>query len=216
MVRAGAFLLLLSPLLPQCDLAGRALSPILILGELSATATPVEWLGAAAWLFVPFVGGAALLAGAWRRTPPGPGVRSLTLAVLLAAAFALSTLGSVLLTETGAGPQAPAVSFPLCLLLFLLPILLGGIALARLVGGDFARSSGGYARLSLGLLLALNGAFLIDSGWPLLLAWSGQNGIPAAPAAAWAGPAGGLLVVAGEILSRLRPRASVDRAPASG
>jgi hypothetical protein len=216
MVRAGAFLLLLSPLLPQCELAGRAFSPILILGELSAAATTVEWLGTAAWLFVPLVGGAALLAGAWRRTPPGAGVRSLTLVVLLAASFALTTLGSVLLTETGAGPQAPAVSFPLCLLLFLLPLLLGGVSLARLVGGDFARSSGGFARMSLGLLLALNGAFLIDSGWPLLLSWIKQNGIPRAPAGAWIGPAGGLLVVAGEILSRLRPRAAVDSAPASG
>jgi hypothetical protein len=143
-------------------------------------------------------------------------VRSLTLAVLFAVSFALSTLGSILLTETGAGPQGPAASFPLCLLLFLLPILLGGTALARLVGGDFARSSGGFARLSLGLLLALNGVFLLDSGWPLLLACIRQNGIPHAPAAAWTGPAGGLLVAAGEICSRFRPRAAVDSAPASG
>ena len=69
----------------------------------------MEWLGLAAWLFAPLAGGAALLAGAWRRTTPGPGVRGLTLVVLLAVAFALSTLGSILLTETGAGPSSPSL-----------------------------------------------------------------------------------------------------------
>ena len=212
----GAFLLLLSPLVPQREAGGRSFSALVMAGELWPVTPPMEWLGLAAWLFAPLAGGAALLAGAWRRTTPGPGVRGLTLVVLLAVAFMLSTLGSILLTETGAGPSSPTVSFPLSLLLFILPILLGGVALARLVGGDFGRSTGGFARLSLGLLLALNGFFLVDGGGDLLLSWIRQNGIPRAPAGAWLAPVGGLMVAAGEVLSRRRPRAVVDTAAASG
>jgi hypothetical protein len=217
LVRLGAFLLLLSPLLPQCALATAQVSPLLIVGiHAPAVFTPLECVGLAAWLVAPFLGGAVLLAGAWRAPVPSVGVRALTLALLMATSFALSTLGSILLTRTGAGPQAPTASFPLSLALFLMPLLLGGVALARLVGGEFARSSGGYARLSLALLLVLNGLFLIDGGWDLVLTWVGHNGTPSARAGAWIAPAGGLLVAAGEILARRRPRVVVDTAPASG
>jgi len=217
MVRLGASLLLLSPFLPQCAVPRGGIGPFLFLVEHRLSlATPLESLGLAAWLVAPFLGGAVLLAGAWRPAPHPAALRGLTLALLLATAFALATLGSILLTLTGAGPQGPTVSFPVSLALFLLPLLLGGVALARLVGGEFARSSGGYARLSLALLLALNGVFLLDSGWELLLAWVKQIGTPRALAGAWIAPAGGLLVAAGEILARRRPRAVVDTVPASG
>jgi hypothetical protein len=217
MVRLGASLLLFSPFLPQCSLPSGGISPFMMVVEhLRAVGTPMEFLGLALWLAVPFLGGAGLLAGAWRSATPPTAVRGLTLALLLATAFALSTLGSILLTQTGAGPQAPTVSFPVALALFLLPLVLGGVALARLVGGEFALSSGGYTRLSLGLLLALNGLFLIDSGWDLLLAWVKLIGTSRAMAGAWIAPAAGLLVAAGEILARRRPRVVVDTVPASG
>src|SRR5262249_5259170 len=106
--------------------------------------------------------------------------------------------------------------FPLSLLLFLAPLALGGLALARLVGGDFARSSGGFARLSLGVLVALYGLFLIDIGWDVMLSLVKQNGIPRALAGAWSAPAGALVLVGCGALPRLRPRAAVDTAPASG
>lgn len=215
-VRAGALLILLSPLLPQCDQGGRRLSPLLYLGELSPAARPMEWLGVAFGLFLPMAAGAALLAGSWRRGMPPAAVRALTLVVLLTASFVLATVGSLLLTHTASGPQAPAASFPLSLLLFLLPLTLGGLSLARLVGGEFERSSGGLARLSLGLLLVLHGLFLVDIGWDLLVSLLKQNGTLRALAGAWSAPAGGLMVAAGEILTRLRPRVVVDTAPASG
>lgn len=215
-VRAGAFLILLSPLLPQCDQAGRRFSPLTYLGELSPTVPPMEWLGIAVALFLPMAAGAALLAGSWRRAGPSAGVRALTLAVLLPTSFLLATVGSLLLTHTASGPQGPSASFALSLLLFLLPLALGGLSLARLVGGDFARSSGGFARLSLGLLLALHGFFLVDIGWDVLVSLLKQNGTLRALAGAWSAPAGGLMVAAGEILTRLRPRVVVDTAPASG
>lgn len=215
-VRAGAFLILLSPLLAHVDVAGRRFGPILLMGELSPVLSPVEWLGLAAGLFLPLAAGAVLLAGSWRAPQPAAGVRALTLALLLAVSFALSTLGSVLLTRTPSGPQAPAPSFPLSLLLFVLPLLLGGLSLARLVGGDFDRSTGRFARLSLGLLMALHGLFLLDSGWELLVSLLKQNGTPRALAGAWSAAAGGLMVAAGEALFRPRPRAVVDSAPASG
>lgn len=217
LVRLGALMLLVSPMVPQCRLPSETVSPFLAVGGLApAVGSTLECLGLAAWLFAPFLAGAALLAGAWRSSAPSPAVRALTLALLLLVSFALSTLGSILLTLTGAGPQAPAVSFPISLALFVLPLLLGGVDLARLVGGEFARSSGGFARLSLGLLLAMNGLFLLDGGWDLLLSWMNQIGTPRALAGAWLAPAGGLLVAAGEILARLRPRAAVDTVPASG
>jgi hypothetical protein len=215
LVRIGAFLLLLSPLLPQILLPGRTLSPVQVLREGSPTGSPVEWLGLVAWLGVPVAAGAALLAGVWRRTEPGPALRGLTLALLLSVAFATATTGSIVLTETGSGASARAPSFPLALLMFLLPLVLGGTALARLVGGDFARSSGGFARLSLGLLLALNGLFLVDAGWDLVLPLLHFAGAPHPGPGAWVAPVGGLGVAAGELLARLRPRAAVDTAPAS-
>jgi hypothetical protein len=217
MVRVGALLLLLSPFLPHGRVAGEPYGPLLVLRELDPLGSDVAQLGVAAWLFLPAAAGAMVLAGVWRPAPPHPLVRALTLAVLIAASFALATLGSVLLTQTGtAGPGSGSVPFALSLLLFAAPLVLGGVALARLVGGDFDRSSGGYARLSLGLLLALNGFFLCCGGWELLLSLLKQNGIPRALAGAWPAPAGGLLIAAGEALTRLRPRAGVDSVPASG
>jgi len=215
-VRSGAFLILVSPLLPQCDQAGRRMSPLLLLGELSPVAPPMEWLGVALWLFLPMASGAVLLAGSWRRAGPPAGVRAVTLALLLTVSFALATVGSLLLTHTASGPQGPTPSFPLSLALFLAPLTLGGLSLARLVGGDFGRSSGGFARLSLGLLMLLHGLFLVDIGWEVLLSLIKQNGTLRALAGAWPAPAGGLMVAAGEVLSRLRPRVVVDTAPASG
>ena len=216
LVRAGAFLILLSPLLPQGEMAGRRVGTLTYLAELWPISPPMEWLGIACWLLLPLVTGAALLAGSWRRAGPPVVVRALTLALLLAVSFALATVGSLLLTHTASGPQSPTASFPVSLLLFLAPLTLGGLSLARLVGGDFARSSGGFARLSLGLLLILHGVFLVDIGWEVLLSLLKQNGTLRALAGAWSGPAGGLMVAAGEILLRLRPRVVVDTAPASG
>ncbi len=217
MVRIGALLLLVSPFLPHGNVSGVPYGPIYVIRELDPLGSVVAQLGIAVWLFLPAAAGALVLAGAWRTTTPAALIRGLTLAVLLAASFALATLGSVLLTQTGTtGPASGNVSFGLSLLLFATPLVLGGIALARLVGGNFDRSSGGYARLSVGLLLALHGFFLLCGGWDLLLSLLKQNGIPRALAGAWPAPAGGLLIAAGEALTRLRPRAGVDSVPASG
>jgi len=214
MVRLGAILLLLSPLLPQFQIGSLTLSPLQACRRFDPQTPPMTLLGLRGWLFAPALAGAAVLLGA--RRSPGPVGRSAAFALLLPLSFALSTLGSILLTETAASPTGPAVSFPLALLLFTAPILLGGAAFARLTGGGFDGSTGGFARLSIGLLLAVHGLFLMDSGWDLLLPLLMQNGIARASAGAWAAPAGGLLVAAGEVLLRLRPRAAVDSVPASG
>jgi hypothetical protein len=215
-VRAGAFLILLSPLLSQYEQGGQGFGPLTYLGELFQVAPPMEWLGVAVWLFLPMAAGAMLLAGAWRRDGPTATVRALTLALLLAVSFALATVGSLLLTHTASGPQGPTPSFPLSLLLFLVPLTLGGLSLARLVGGDFARSSGGLARLSLGVLMVLHGLFLVDIGWDVLVSLLKHNGTLHALAGAWPAPVGGLMVAAGEVFTRFRPRVVVDTAPASG
>jgi len=195
---------------------GLRLRPLLSAGDLGLQGSAVARLGLDAWLALPALAGAAMLLGARRRSPPGPVLRAVLLALLMAVSFALATIGSILLTQSGPGATGPATSFGLELLLFLLPLLLGGVALARVVGGDFERSTGGYARLALGLLLALHGLFLLDGGWELLLSGMKQSGLIRALLGAWAVPAGGLLVAAGEAASRVRPRVAVDRAPASG
>jgi hypothetical protein len=216
LVRIGAILLLLSPLIPQAEVNGRSLGLLRSAGDQGPQLSAVARLGLEVWLALPALAGATLLLGARGRTPPGPVLRAFLLALLMAVSFALSTAGSVLLTQSGSGAAGPTTSFGLSLLLFLLPLLLGGVALARVVGGDFDRSSGGFARLSIGVLLALHGLFLIDGGWELLLSGGKSTGIIRALPGAWSAPAGGLLVAAGEALARLRPRAAVDRARASG
>lgn len=215
-VRLGAFLLLLSPLFPQYRGNANSYSAVILMGEMTGLASLVEWLGVASWMFAPMAGGAAILACRWRRTAPGPALRTVTLVLLLAVALETSTLGSVLLTQTGVGPQAPPVSFPLSMVLFLSPILLAVIALARVLGGDFERSSGRFTRGALAVLLALNSLFLLDSGWDLLFFWMKEAGTFRALPAASLGPLGGLLVVAGEMLSRPLPRPAMDTVPASG
>ena len=207
-------LLLLSPLVPQAERAGVRVRP---LGGLGLAVSGVAQFGLEAWLALPALAGAAVLLGAARRRQaPGPALRAFLLTLLMAVSFSLATIGSVLLTLSGAGSAGPPTSFALELLLFLLPLLLGGVALARVVGGDFERSTGGYARLALGLLLALHGLFLLDGGWDLLLSGLTPSGMIRALPGAWAVPAGGLLVAVGETASRVPPRVAVDRAPASG
>jgi len=216
LVRIGAFLLLVSPLIPQAEMNGIRFRPLGFGEEFGMLVSGVGRLGVDAWLALPALAGLAVLLSVRRRTPPGPGLRALLLALLMAVSFSLATAGSILLTQSGTGATGPSTSFALELLLFLLPLLLGGVALARVVGGDFERSSGGYARLSIGLLLALHGLFLLDGGWDLLLSGIKQSGVIRVLPGIWAVPAGGLLVVAGEAASRVRPRVAVDRAPASG
>jgi hypothetical protein len=215
MVRVGAFLLLLSPFVPQCDQAGRAAAPVGMLAELGPALPPIGVLDVGLWLSAPLAIGLLLLAGAWRPSGSGPVVRGAAFVVLLGFSFVLSTLGSILLTETGAQAQSVPASFPLSLLLFVLPILFAAVALARTVGGDFASSSGGFVRLSLGLLLALDGLFLLDGGWVVLLTWAGQTGNARVLPGAWVAPVGGLLVAAGELLSRFRtpPVPALDYKP---
>jgi hypothetical protein len=61
----------------------------------------------------------------------------------MAVSFSLATAGSILLTQSGTGATGPSTSFALELLLFLLPLLLGGVALARVVGGRLRAFVGG-------------------------------------------------------------------------
>lgn len=232
-MRLGALLVLISPLLPQCDRggtslnaggllmdaaasispAGTAVNVSRSLAGISASTSPLGFAIYALWLFAPMGMGLVLLLGVWRpSTGGGSAVRMLTLVLLLLYSFALATSGSLLLTESAGGAQGAAVSFPLSLLLFLLPLLLGGLALARAVGGNFPASSGGYVRLSLGLLLALNGALLLDSGWaPFGLGFAPTRILPGA----WLLPVGGMLVAAGELLARLPARPAAAPQPGS-
>lgn len=215
-VRIAALALVVWAFLPQVGPPGGARSLVALLGESAGGKSPVERLGLAAWLLLPAATGVALLAATTSRADPGPVLRGFVLALLMAVSFATATAGSLVLTHSGSGATGPQPSFPLALLLFLVPLILGGTALARLVGGNAARSSGGFARLSLGVLIALHGLFLIDAGWELALPLMKTGVPPRVAAGAWLLPAAGLAVAVGEFLNHRRPRAAVDSAPASG
>jgi hypothetical protein len=204
MVRVGAFLLLLSPFVQQVKFAERTVAPVGMLAELGPALPPIGVLDVGLWLSAPLAVGIVILAGTWRSTDTGAVARGAAFVVLLGFSFVLSTLGSILLTETGAQAQSICASFPLSLLLFALPIFFAAVALARTVGGDFASSSGGFVRLALGLLLALDGLFLLDGGWGILLTWTGQTGNAGILPGAWMAPVGGFFVAAGEIFFRFR------------
>lgn len=215
--RAGALLIAVSPLLAQCEMGGRSVRPATLLAPSATPLEPLAYLLLALWLYTPLPLGLLLLLGIRRSgTGGGPALRALTLVSLLLLSFFLATVGSLLLTPSGGTVLTVAPSFAVSLLLFLLPLGLGGIALARAVGGNFEGSSGGYGRLALALLLALDGFFLEDGGWAIALSWGGPPQPVRTLGGIWLLPVGGLLVAAAELVARFWPRptpASLPGAP---
>jgi hypothetical protein len=215
LVRSGALLILLAPFLPQVEAGGQAVGPGRAVAALEGKGDAVERLAVAGGLYAPVLIAVVLLAGS---ALPGGGpaaLRAGTLVLLLAASFALSTLGSILLTDPT--PRSGSPSFPLLIALFAAPLLLSGIALARWMQGGLGRSTGTFERGALAALLFLQGLILADGGWAGLLAAGGiPNGTLRLLAGAWVGPAGALLAAAGAALAAISPRAVVDSAPASG
>ncbi len=214
--RAGALLLLISPFLPQARFGGRACSAGRAIQDLSPRLDPAETLAMAVWLFAPAAAGAVLMAGAVRREGGGTALRGFTVIVLLAAAFGVATLGSVLLTPPPAQTGSVPISFPLALALFGLPILLAAVAFSKIMGAGLTDSAASFARVSLGVLAALNGTYWIATGWTAFVAGVPSALPPPVLIGAWAAPLGGLLAAAGEGASRIRPRAAVDMPAPSG
>ncbi|HZE99646.1 MAG TPA: hypothetical protein VE981_21750 [Planctomycetota bacterium] len=215
LLRAGALLILVSPLLPQAASAGRNFSPAGTVHALKGTATGTERAALAAGLFAPMAAGLVLAAGSLPRNGGPTALRLVTLCLLLALSFGLATLGSIILSDSTARPSAP--SYPLTLAVFAVPLLLSSAALARWMEGGFGRSTGAFERAALAVLVLLHGLFLADSGW---IALAGAAGAAAGSVrtlpGVWVAPAGALLAAAGAILASLPPRRAVDSAPASG
>ncbi|HLY10058.1 MAG TPA: hypothetical protein VKW04_12195 [Planctomycetota bacterium] len=215
LLRLGALLILISPLVPQGESGGGRVSAGSVTSSLAGKTDAVERLAAAAGLFAPVLAGLLILAGA---SLPGGGpalLRLATLGLLLAVSFALSTLGSLLLTDTATRAVTP--SFPLSIALFAGPLLLTGTALARWMQKGLHSNTGSFERLALALLMILHGLFLVDSGWSYLLLPEGiPNGTVRSLPGAWIGPLGGLIALVGGVLGGLPPRSPVDTAAASG
>jgi hypothetical protein len=215
LVRLGAVLILMSPLLPQAQSNHGSVGAWAMTWVLPGKVGGVERLAALAGLFAPMLAGAVLLAGASLRDGGPAALRVLTLAFLLVFSFALATLGSLLFCDAATHKVTP--SFTLAIALFVGPLVLSGTALSRWMQGGLDRSAGGFDRSAVGLLIVLHGLFLADCGWGYLLLPEGIPNETVRPlAGAWIGPLGGLLVVAGGVLSRPASRQAVDTAPASG
>jgi len=199
-LRAGALLVIVSVFLPQVAINDRPHSPFVAARALSSMMAPLDFAVHAAWLTAPWVAGLAVLGGSVRTGRRGGVARGAAVGVCLAAAFALATQGSILMTRVqGGGGSA------LGLALFVTPLVAATVIVARVLGAAAPEPTAGVARLSLGVFLVLNGLFLAD-WWSLLAAWMGAPGTDRLLPGAWAAPAGGLLVAAAEAVRLFRPQ----------
>jgi hypothetical protein len=195
-LRFGAVLGIASPFLPQASIGERPVSPLRALKTLFPLMAPMDFAVHAAWLLAPAAAAAAVLAGSTRAGRRSAACRVGTTAFCLAAAFGLATQGSILMTRAeGAG------AYPLAL--FVAPLAAAVVLIGRLLGEASPEPTAGFARLSLGVFMALNGLFLHD-WWAILAGWTGSPGSERLLAGAWAGPAGGLLIAAAEAAELLR------------
>ena len=215
LIRLGAVLILISPFLPQAQSGNGSVGAWGLMSMLEGKIGGVERMAASAALFAPVLVGALLLAGGFLRAGGPPALRLAALGLLFVCSFAMATLGSLLFTD--AATRAVTPSFTLAVALFVAPLLLSGVALARWMQGGLDRASGAFERSALAFLLILHGLFLADCGWGYLLLPEGiPNGTVHPLAGVWIGPLGGLLIVAGGLLAAFPPRSAVDTAPASG
>ncbi len=215
-IRVGAILVFASVAMPQRGAGGIVFVPASLAVEFASRLPAPEGFFLAAGLLGPALAGLALGFASLPGAGPHPAMRWTVVILLLASSFALATLGSILLTALQAHPVAGLPSFVLALLLFLAPILLGGIVLARVLGGSEDAVTAALARASLGILLALHGLFLADFGAPVLISWLAVPEAGRALAGAWAAPAGGLLVAAGELIVLFRPAPAATPVPVLG
>jgi len=214
LLRIGALLMIVSPLLPQAEGGARRYGVPGIRRDLADNATGIEVLAIGVGLLLPAVAALGLLLGSTERGRAL--LRIPMLGLLLFLCFALSTLGSLVLSTSG-GPSRPGLpGFGLSLALFLVPLVLAGVAVARGLEKGLRDAPDLLEQLSFAALLGLQGLFLVDAGWTLLVGMTGAAGpVRILPGAA-VEPFGALLVAAGAILSSATPRAAVDSAPASG
>lgn len=214
LLRVGALMILLSPLLPQAQSGAERYGALRVRRELAARATRIERLAVDVGFFLPSLIALALLAAS---TKAGlPVLRAPSLGLFLLLAFALSTLGSLLLTDPGGSARPPPTSFLLALSLFVAPLLLAGVAVARGLEKGLGGPPPVLERLSFALLLGLHGLFLADSGWALLVSWTGTQVPVKLLGGAAVEPLGAALLVVGGSFSSGRPRAAVDTASSSG
>ncbi len=204
LVRAGTALAALAFFLPQVTVAGGSRSPFVLCSELAGLLPLSEYLYHLAWLLSMLLLPLLLFRSAWSRDSRGAALPWGHLVLLLLSSFALSTLGSILLTAVQGGAGADAPPAALSLILFVLPLAAAATALGRILGGGEPRATGRVVRASLGLLLALHGAFLLDAWGRLSASWTGSAAGAILPAA-WLPLLGGLLVLLGDSALLLRP-----------
>ena len=127
------------------------------------------------WLVAPAVVGILVLAASVREKGTGRFTRVASQGACLGAAFAMATTGSILMGSSQSFASEQDVSFALSLFAFIVPVALGTVILARMLGGAEPAASAGFARTGLGLLLLLDGLLRMElltlESMGFLLAW---------------------------------------------
>lgn len=146
-----------------------------------------------------------LLAGALPGAAGSSFIRWLQTGFFLAWAFVLATLGSIYSTlprgSLTGGASADESSSP-ALLLFVGPLSLATIVLARLIGGSEPRATAAIVRASLGILLVIEALFQLGS--PAVDRWLAGAAVPLLA---------GTLIAASGALAWARPPAAASAAP---
>jgi hypothetical protein len=208
--RAGAALAAAGFFLPHHTFPGQFRSPFGLCLEMGAQLPLAETIFQGLWLVATVAVPLLLLAALLRRGPDEGGLPGVLLVLLLASAFALSTLGSIRMTVVPDPGGAQEASEGLSLALFALPLVCAAVAVGRVLGGGDRKATDRMVRASLGLLIALHGLFFVEvwtsAAGPTARAWGGL--LPTA----WSGVAGGLLILLGELQALAR---SGDPAPAA-
>ena len=196
-VRAGGFLAMAAASLPQRRIAGDDVTAVETLGILPSG---FFRFAQAAWLLAPSAVAILIVLASLPRLPGRSVLRGALPVVFLAAAVAMATQGSILMTPNLSHPAAGSPTFALSFLVFLVPILTGSVVLARLLGDADRERTVAIAQASLGLMLLLNGLFLIDSWWDLFATGLGGGGAGEILLGSWAAPLGGGLIAVASLI----------------
>ena len=206
LIRVGAVLGIASFFIPQFEVSwarGAVLSPLSTCLLLRSVADFETFALDTAMELMPVLGCLWVLAASYSRPSGWPALRGAGIAFLFVWSFALATLGSLICTLP---TSASGVFFDSSsgLLLFILPLILAAILLARVLGGSPPEATAKMVGGGLGLLLLIRSFAAFQA--TVVTAWGPGAIVPMAAGAS---------IVAGAVLSLASPRSPTPPARAA-